>query len=272
VNQSFITGASNPNYVTTDGTYLYWDNYWDDGTSSIARANLDGSGVNQRFITQSGIIGGIAVDGTYLYWNTDESKIARANRDGSGINESFITAYDGQRGNPLGLAVDANYIYWSNCDFSQGCVHGDTIGRANLDGSGVNMSFISGATHTYGLAVDGTSIYWGDKADPSSQSDLRRAIGRANLDGSGANPSFISGSSPSFPFGVTTDGTYLYWADFGTYTIGRANLDGSGVDYSFITGANAPDSVAVVVPEPRTVALVIAGLLGLAGWRRAQSR
>ena len=74
---------------------------------------------------------------------------------------------------PVGLAVDGAHIYWAN---------GGTraIGRANLDGSGVNPSFITSAGGS-GMAVNSAHIYWtsGD------------SIGRANLDGSGVNPSFI---------------------------------------------------------------------------------
>ena len=36
------------------------------------------------------------------------------------------------------MAVDGQHIYWTNAD--------GTIGRANLDGSGVNQSFITGAS------------------------------------------------------------------------------------------------------------------------------
>jgi hypothetical protein len=47
----------------------------------------------------------------------------------------------------LGLAVDSNYIYWAN-------VFDGTIGRANLDGTGVDQSFITGATNPDSVAVD----------------------------------------------------------------------------------------------------------------------
>jgi hypothetical protein len=70
--------------------------------------------------------------------------------------------------------------------------------------------------------------------------------------------------------GVTVDGTHIYWANASPSEIGRANLDGSGVNESFITGASSPLGVAVSsVPEPSTGLLVIGGLLGLAGSRKA---
>ena len=48
-------------------------------------------------------------------------------------------------------------IYWSN-------LNAGTIGRANLDGTGANQSFINlglGA-RVFGLAVDSQHIYWTD--------------------------------------------------------------------------------------------------------------
>ena len=48
-------------------------------------------------------------------------------------------------GGPRGLAVDGRHIYWTT---------NSTIGRANLDGTGVNQSFITGATRPDGVAVD----------------------------------------------------------------------------------------------------------------------
>jgi hypothetical protein len=39
------------------------------------------------------------------------------------------------------------FVYWANS-------RADTIGRANLDGTGVDQSFIAGASGTQGVAVD----------------------------------------------------------------------------------------------------------------------
>ena len=66
------------------------------------------------------------------------------------------------------VAVNGAHIYWANYD-------GDTIGRANLDGSGVDQNFISGADEPCQVAVDASHVYWGNLG-PST-------IGRANLDG-----------------------------------------------------------------------------------------
>lgn len=123
-------------------------------------------------------------------------------------------------------------VYWGN--YNSG-----TFGRANLDGTGVDQSFITtlpGIT-PYGVAVDGAHVYWIDFGPPNS-------IGRANLDGSGVDQNFIpTGASGSD--GLAVDASHVYWANVNANTIGRANLDGTGVDQSFITGASGPSGPAV---------------------------
>ena len=112
------------------------------------------------------------------------------------------------------MAVDGAHVYWTSPDT-------DTIGRANVDGTGVNQSFIAGASDPRGVAVVGAHVYWANFDTET--------IGRANLDGTGVNQSFIAGASD--PTAVAVDGAHVYWGGTG---IGRANLDGTGADPSFI--------------------------------------
>jgi hypothetical protein len=197
--------------------------YWSDRDGAIGRANNDGSGLNARF-TAATLPTGLAVDGSHMYWSSTAGyKVARANLDGSNRTEAFIDAF-----NRYGVAVDGDHIYWAAAS---------SIGRANLDGSGVNMQFITGVSFACGVALDDTHIYWGS-ADSNS-------IGRANLDGSGVNHSFISGDFG--PCGVAVNDTHVYWGNWhsdGT-TIGRANLNGTGINQDFITGVFRPCALAI---------------------------
>ena len=72
----------------------------------------------------------------------------------------------------------------------------------NLDGSGINQSFITGAGGGAALTVDGRFIYW----------IVGTGIARANLDGSGVDKSFIGANQPS---GVAVDGLHVYWSNNG---------------------------------------------------------
>jgi hypothetical protein len=128
------------------------------------------------------------------------------------------------------------YVYWSvGGPFGTG--GGSTLGRGNLDASGVNHALITGAGYPGAVVVDGSHIYWSNSA--------ANAIGRANLDGSAATPAWIS--LAHYPVGLALDATHIYWTD-GSQYIGRANLDGTAVAQQFVkTGASAnyPSGIAI---------------------------
>jgi virginiamycin B lyase len=254
--------------------YVYWANQ---GTNTIARANLDGTGADLSFIGGANDPNGVAVGSAHVYWvNQGAGTIGRANLDGTDVNHNLITGLDDPEGvavdpahvywadngtdtigranldgtspdfdfippamgsNPNSVAVDTAHIYWSTPGNS-------SIRRANLDGMGVQPNFILGAFAVRGVAVDAAHVYW-------ARSTPQNTIGRANLDGTAPNHDFIPAANN--PSGVAVGAEHLYWANFGGDTIGRASLDGdpAGVNQSFITGASDPRGVAVdALPLP----------------------
>jgi Fibronectin type III domain/IPT/TIG domain len=211
---------------------IYWVN---EATPSIARANLDSSGVNQSFIPSSDLSDNpdwVAVDGNHLYWTNFADPvlggtIGRSNLDGTDPDQDFITVGftpSEQSENPQGVAVDGDFIYWANRS-------GGSIGRADLDGTNVDDNFITGLSLPVSVAVDGNFVYW----------TANGTIGRANLNGTSPNPAFIPLSIQDVISGVAVDGTHLYWTDESTGNIGRASLDGQTLDPTFITGTQAAD-------------------------------
>ena len=113
-----------------------------------------------------------------------------------------------------------NFVYWTNSD------PGTTIGRAKINGTALNDSFISGLNDPEGVAVDSKFIYWAERG--------MNRIGRANLDGTGVDPGFISTGTVS-PVGIAVNSSGIYWGGGGaTGMIGHANLDGGNPDNSFI--------------------------------------
>ena len=210
-----------------------------------------------------------------VYWdNPQAGAIGRSGGPPSQPDQSFITGI--RQIDRLGVAVDRQYVYWTD---------GPWIGRANLDGSGVNQQFIRVTPHAaFALAVDDQHLYWVgggpsiwranlDGSGVDSQfttvpggnlsgvavdsafvywTDRRGMVGRANLDGTGITQSFVAGAGNAT--GVAVDGRYIYWtqvvgdlSSHGPYggAIGRANLDGTGANSSFITGASFPWGVTV---------------------------
>ena len=82
------------------------------------------------------------------------------------------------------------HVYWTSAAPT------NTIGRANLNGIGVNLGFITGAHNPLGVAVNSKHIYWTNAAT--------NTIGEANLNGTGVNQGFITGANT--PVGVAVSG------------------------------------------------------------------
>ncbi len=262
--------------------YVYWTVNgtagFGGGGTTIGRANLDGSGVTHGLVTGLSSPSAMAVDSGYLYWyEPDTGSIARAAVDGGDLDESWI-----QSGQVDGLAIDGDYIYWTDSS-------ANTIGRANLDGTDVNPAFIkiSGATEPLGIAIDieSSTIYFtaaGSIWSVPMTGGTTAATDRLAVSGTSALPSLtITGGSLYFtddtsnggligsvvigvwdmpndsyltglfdPQSITTDGTYLYWADRGEAAdqIGRAKIGGAGpidIEDGFISEPGGPAGVAV---------------------------
>jgi hypothetical protein len=257
--------------------------YWED-SGGIARANLDGTNIVAQLVSLNGsAICGMTADRNYVYWMDRAGSaggVGRARRDGTGVDNSFITLVSWPPGAsylPQCVAVDGAHVYWT-AFLSQVPGGPGVIGRANLDGTGVQESFISGIGNVgCGLAVDDGHIYWVSTDGWIGRANLdgtgvnrdfiygagcgvevdgghiywrsATGIGRANLDGTGVNQDFITPGMPgSVPLPCADDGTYLYWAqgiDGSSSGIGRARLDGTGVQDNFVTGGHNPSGCAI---------------------------
>jgi hypothetical protein len=128
------------------------------------------------------------------------------------------------------------HLYWANNTPGWGAKPAaTTIGRARLDGTGVEHSFVSGAgRRPCGVALDRKHIYWGElQGGEIGRPDEGGAIGRANRDGSRVNARFVPAPGMG-ACGVAIAGGHIYWANGGA--IARANEDGTHVDLHFIPG------------------------------------
>ncbi len=134
------------------------------------------------------------------------------------------------------VSSGSGHLYWGDAGPAGASV--GTIMAANLDGTGVT-TLVTGQNSPFGVAVDGSHIYWADT--------LAGTIMEANLDGTGVTTLV---SSQIFPFGVAVDGSHIYWTDFADSgqtangTVMAANLDGTGVT-TLATGQNGPWGMAV---------------------------
>ncbi len=157
--------------------------------------------------------------------------IARAKAsDGSEKNLSFIPAFANE------IAVDGaeGYVYWSDPAHSR-------IGRAKLDGTGIEEEYKSISGKPLGIAVVDTGsskyIYWSDQGELDENNEPQSGlgtIGRMDLDGSNVNPSCFTGLTN--PRSIASNGTDIYWTEpvassvVGNGGVGKATLACEGVE------------------------------------------
>ena len=142
--------------------YVYWAQPNSDGSArEIARANLDGSQAGQTLVANPSLVRGIAVDSSARLLG---QRLGDRARRLDGLNDDPLFIADLSDATTL-VAVDADHVYWTDYVPSSAPVEQwGTIGRANLDGTGVDRTFITGLPPwaVNGIAVDDAHIYWGD--------------------------------------------------------------------------------------------------------------
>lgn len=251
-----------PNGIDLDigGAKMYWANKND---NKIQRANLDGTDVED--IVASTMPRNLVLDVSRnkMYWTVSAGFIMRANLDGTGVEEIVTGLHQ-----PLGIAVDvlAGKVYWTETDGTY-----ERIARANLDGTGLE-SVISLTSYAAAVAVDINSgkLYCTHDNPPSGSG---QALLRANLDGS--DMEYLPNLPVTSIYGLEVEpvGQKLYWSvvggSNGMGSIGRCDLDGTNAEV-FLSSLDRPHDLAIIIPEPATMSLLVFGAIGLLRRRRKQ--
>jgi hypothetical protein len=188
-----------PHGIAVDANYVYWSSK---SKACIGRVKHDGTGLEKEWLTGLGTeLRALAVDGTYIYWTRSAIAVGRAKLNGTEVEKAWFTTE-----NANGVSVNGTYIFRGGAGASGGVYRalldksGDThlleevgpvgvtvkgtkvywtsfaagrIGRANLDGTGVEKEFIKGAASPREVAVGPIYIYWISEG----------VIGRCKLDG-----------------------------------------------------------------------------------------
>jgi hypothetical protein len=122
--------------IAVDATHVYWAT-----GSGVYSAPLSG-GPPTAISTATTENCGVAVNATHVYWATGAGYVERDLLSGGPPTPILKAPLD-----PCGVALDSHYVYWGNSA-------SDSVGRANLDGSGVDQRFAAGAHGPCGVAVD----------------------------------------------------------------------------------------------------------------------
>ncbi|MFC3801895.1 DUF4073 domain-containing protein [Cohnella sp. GCM10012308] len=224
--------AKMPNYgpysgaLDADTGKVYW---FEDGYSTIRRANYDGSDVEDLFtgLSNPSVLALDKIHNKLYISDYANGIIKRANLDGTDLEQVVIaTEKTGQYG-ASNLSIDAvnGKIYW----FEDGY---NTIRSANLDGTDVKTLFTGVGNPTI-VSVDQVhrKLYLADYA--------KNAIERSDLDGSNKETVIevvsSDNNSGAASFALDAEHGKMYWFDDGESKFKRADLDGSNVETIFNT-------------------------------------
>jgi virginiamycin B lyase len=178
VNQSCVTGITNPRSIAADAGFIYWTMpiIGEGPPGTTGRAQLSCAGVNTNLIKgATNTSGDIAVDASHIYVSVNASTfnnsfIYRFGIDGSGsaFSGNFPINLPGTDG-AVSLSLDDSHLYFANRGTSE-------IGRADLDGANADLDFITEASHPEDLALDAAHLYWpvNQKLIPNKGTDLYR--------------------------------------------------------------------------------------------------
>jgi hypothetical protein len=237
--RSLVDDASGPIAIATSGTYVYWAN----SSATIGRVHTNGIDPNPRFLSLPGSPGGLAVAGGYLYWtwtetsgNTATGYIGRANVNGSDVNPEFVDLGNEVGGNgPQAIAVSDGTLFVGEL--------GQVIEILPGGSPSPFVTTIDPAAYVEGIAVADGDVFWSEVFGEGTSD-----VAWAPISDPSEKKVFLD--NVVGPWGVASNGTYLYWADIATSVsaIGRALITQSGpanIDYHFVSDSRGPAGVAV---------------------------
>jgi hypothetical protein len=213
--RKFIRGGVGPSGIAVSAKHVYWLNV--DG-DSIGRARLNGRKADQSFVEGIGFAIDIAVADGYVYWThgtttDDVAGIGRAPTGGGAVAPLFIDfGNSSEFTTPAGIDVGNGFIYWANAYPTY------TIGRAAVDGTGVDQRFIDHPSldNPFGLDVTDTHVYWTNRGE--------RDISRWLLDGAELTDPFLPDVGPVPDLAVHK--RHIYWPGL-RHGLFRSNLAGT---------------------------------------------
>jgi hypothetical protein len=141
------------------------------------------------------------------------------------MNPTFIPAFAHE------IAIDAveEYVYWTDPERGR-------IGRAKLDGTGVDGNYVITGGEPLGIAVvdepSAKYIFWTDRGELDERGEPQEEagiVGRASLDGSNVDASCYEGLTN--PRSIAATSSFVYWTSpFASSTIGTGDLGRAEVD------------------------------------------
>ena len=219
VDQEFVTGATDPRGIDSDGTYLYWCNGGAQATRAIGRATIGGGGADQKFADEGDIFKpqDVAVDPAHNHLYIARGKggaIVRTKLDDGAENVGLSEG----AGSAQQITTDGNHLYWVVAVTEAGKT--ENIDRSDLDGNNRETDFIAaqGATGiALGRGADSNHLYWG--AHPSGRGEglYRFDADTGDLTDVALPEHSTHGADVQGVLGTSGDGTSVYFAANGSF-------------------------------------------------------
>ncbi len=245
-----VDGVSSPYTLTIDTDYVY---FVDDGNDKLYKIAKTGGTLLELETSLINDVRALAVDDAYLYWVNFEAAgngdaVMRKDKTGAGSVSTLANNSQDNVDQSYSIALDDSYVYWSNSSTDE---IRRTSKSSSPGNSTLIANSTDGISFPYGISLDTTYIYWASKGSDKIQRRSKDGIGTVTdiaittdqvnaprelvvkgqnviwtnyggnnvlskaKDGSGSVVVVADNISDDVnaPYGITTDGSFIYWAN-----------------------------------------------------------
>lgn len=235
--------ADYPSWVSTHESRVYW---YREGIVSALADGSDLKTVVPEFDPDYSQPSFDLIDETYLYWVSSNGVSLRIYK--APLEGGVAVVLDEEPGaNPSGLTMDDEYIYWASDESSSlGSEYCDLYRTPKQLGDSSVLLTLPECLSEDGIQLVGDRLYWlGASTSTESTDGLLRSMHKE-----GTEPPIVEVMGLAQPMGLTVDGSYLYWSNWGSYDRFRNHV-GNGSIMRLETSSGKLEIIADNLVSPK---------------------